>query len=193
MRSEKAEMPSRTRILAREATAGGMLHLGVAVRRPPGLRDTTRVHQVGGRALPSEHRAHVAGKGPDSGLIEAMSRRGDVHSVEEAKNQATGTENEQKWRRGRDTRGDPPRHGISDAHAAGIKHPGAALQLGQAAGTLSNGIWVVVGHVCVILGTSGSLIRQYEGQFRRSRQLAYAYDRSLDIGGFLYNKHAYNP
>ena len=84
MRSEKAEMPSRTRILAREATAGGMLHLGVAVRRPPGLRDTTRVHQVGGRALPSEHRAHVAGKGPDSGLIEAMSRRGDVHSVEEA-------------------------------------------------------------------------------------------------------------
>ena len=122
-----------------------------------------------------------------------MSRRGDVHSVEEAENQIESAEMQQKRRRGHDTRGDPPRHGISDAHAAGIKHPGAALQLGQAAGTLSNGIWVVVGHFCAILGTTGSRIRQYEGQFRRSRQLAYAYDRSLDIAGFLYNKRTNNP
>ena len=134
MRSEKAEMPSRTRILAREATAGGMLHLGVAVRRPPGLGDTTRVHQVGGRALPSEHRAHVAGKGPDGGLIEAMSRRGDVHSVEEAENQIESAEMQQKRRRSHDAGGDLPKkgarnkHGARKAAAAWMPHPGVAVQ-----------------------------------------------------------------
>ena len=97
-----------------------MPHLGVAVRRPPGPRDTTRAHQAGGRALPSEDREHAAGNRPDGDL--------------EAENQAKGTEKEQNWRRGRDARGDLPKDGADGAHvarkaaAAGMRHPGVAVR-----------------------------------------------------------------
>ncbi len=56
------------RLMPGEATAAGMPHLGVAVHRQPGHRDTTPQHQAGGQALPSEHRTHVAEKRPDSEL-----------------------------------------------------------------------------------------------------------------------------
>jgi len=48
---QNAERPP---IYAREATAAGMPHPGVAVRRRPGPRDTAPHHAVSGRALPSE-------------------------------------------------------------------------------------------------------------------------------------------
>ena len=92
MRSGKSEMPSLTRILAREAAAAGMRRPGVAQDHRPGQKDTTRVHQAGARA-------HVAGKEPVDDLIRAISRRGDVQAVEEAKNLAKGLEKKQIWRR----------------------------------------------------------------------------------------------
>ena len=35
-----------------------MPHLGVAVRHPPGLKDTARAQQAGGQALPGEDGGH---------------------------------------------------------------------------------------------------------------------------------------
>ena len=52
-----------------------------------------------------------------------------------------------------------------EATSARIQHPGAVIQLGQAAGTLSGGILVVVGHFPVILGTIGNRIRSDEALF----------------------------
>ena len=48
----KAKMPSRTRIWAWEATAGGMQHLGGAVRRSPGPRGTAPQQPASGRVPP---------------------------------------------------------------------------------------------------------------------------------------------
>ena len=103
-----------------EATAAGMPHLGVAMHYPPGPRDTTRVYQEGGRALPSEHRVHAAGKRPDGDL--------------EAENLVKGIEKEQTWRQSHDARGDLPKNDANDDHvarkvtAARMQHPGVVVR-----------------------------------------------------------------
>jgi len=62
------EILPRILILAQQATAAGMRHLGVAVGRRPGKRDTTPQHSDSRQALPSEliydQHSNMAIRGP---------------------------------------------------------------------------------------------------------------------------------
>ena len=121
-------------LLAREAAAARMPHLGMAVHYPPGPSDITQVHQAGGWALLSEYRVNTTEKRPHDDLIGTMSRRGDIHSVEEAQNLAKGLEKKQKWWRSHYTHADLPKpcaHNdllAREAVTARMLHLGLAVQ-----------------------------------------------------------------
>ena len=121
-------------ICAGKAFVAGMLHLEMATHCPPGSSDITQVHQAGGWALPSEYQVYTTEKRPHNDLIGTMSRRGDVHSVEEVKSLAKGKEKEQKWWRSHYTHADLPKtcaHNdllAREAATARMPHLGMAVQ-----------------------------------------------------------------
>ena len=192
MRHEESEGTSRAQILAWEPNTAGMQCLGVAQDHRAGQKDTTRVNQAC-------ERTHVTGKRPVDDLIRAISRHGDVQSVEEIQNLAKGLKKEQKWRRSHYTNTDLPKRCAlnellaREATAAGMRHLGEAQDHRPGQPTQPRSSLQIDGRSPVSTDTIGIPTWSTNDHFCSFLHLGNMSELGGVIVGFLYNKHTNIP